>query len=209
MESPILKLYINPFLLFLIEDLKSENKTLYFKGLLRYDRIISSRKTLNLKIRTIMNRYDRYVKIQDWIDRYRELKNVERSIRVYEKELTELSKRKTNVDERDNLEKYIEERKNKELAIRNSLPNLRDAELNVEMLVNMSESSVKDIELEILSSMATIMDKRREYISKLDLLKSLEKKIATFVRGDYEKIKAERESYVNKTVYDYLSQYII
>lgn len=209
LESPILKLYINPFLLFLIEDLKSGNKTLYFKGLLRYDRIISSRKTLNLKIRTIMNRYDRYVKIQDWIDRYRELKNVERSIRVYEKELTELSKKKTNVDERDNLEKYIEERKNKELAIRSSLPNFRDAELNIEMLVNMSESSVKDIELEILNSMATLMDKRREYISKLDLLKSLEKKIATFVRGDYEKIKAERESYVNKTVYDYLSQYII
>ena len=69
--------------------------------------------------------------------------------------------------------------------------------------------TVKDIELEILNSMATLMDKRREYISKLDLLKSLEKKIATFVRGDYEKIKAERESYANKTVYDYLSQYII
>ena len=204
-ECPMLKLYINPLLLYFLEDSKRSNDSVYMKGLLRYDRIESSRKTLQAKIELLMKQYNRYDQIQSWIDKYSELKDLERRIRVYERDFFKT----INISEKRDLEVFITELKRKEEALRTSLKNVEEPDLQIDITVNSSESSVRDIELNIKNTMRILMDKRREYINKLAALKPVEKSIANFVKDDYIKIKEKRESYANKTTYDYLSKYVI
>lgn len=209
LKCPILKLYINPLLLCFIEDSKYWNDETYLKGLLRYDRIESSRKTLQVKTELLMKQCNRYGKIQHWIDRYWELKDVERRIRMYERDLFESNRKNNGVEERTNLDNLIGKLKNTAEIMRNNLKPLNEPELGIEITIDDSESNVKNIDLNIKNTMETLQNKRREYVNKLALLRPLDKSIATFVKSDYKKLKSERESYANKTVYDYLSQYII
>lgn len=209
LKCPILKLYINPLLLCFIEESKYWNDEVYLKGLLRYDRIESSRKTLKVKLESLMRQYSRYDKIQNWIDKYRELKDVERRIRMYERDLFESNRKNNEIGELTNLDNLIGKLKNTAEIMKGDLEPLKELELGIEITIDDSESSVKDIELNIKNTIATLLNKRRDYINKLALLRPLDKNIATFVKSDYKKLKSERESYANKTVYDYLSQYII
>lgn len=209
LKCPILKLYINPLLLYFIKDSSYWNDKTYFQGLLRYDRIESSRTTLKMKIESLMKQYNRYDNIQNWIDKYRELKDVERRIRMYERDLFESNRKNNKIGERTNLDNLIGNLKNTAEIMRNNLKSLNEPELGIGITVDDSESSVKDIELNIKNTMETLLNKRREYINKLALLKPMDKNIAQFVKDDYNKLKSERESYANKTVYDYLSQYMI
>lgn len=209
LECPILKLYINPLLLYFLEDSKYWNDDVYLKGLLRYDRIESSRKTLQVKTESLMKQYKRYEKIQHWIDKYWELKDVGRRIRMYERDLFESINKNYNIEKRRDLDNYITDLKNKEKLLRNNLEHVEEPDLQIDITVDNSESSVKDIELNIKNVMKILMDKRIGYINKLAALRPMDKSIANFVKEDYIKVKAERESYANKTAYDYLSQYII
>ena len=209
LRCPILKLYINPLLLYFIEDSTYWTKETYLKGLLKYDRIESSRKTIQVKIESLMKQYNRYDQIQSWIDKYWELKEVERRIRMYERDLSESIKKNNGIEKRRELDSIINELKRKEEVLRTRLGDFVDLDLQIDLTVDNSESSVKDIELNIRNTMRNLMDKRREYINKLNLLKPLDKNIAKFVKNDYNKVKAGRESYANKTTYDYLSQYVI
>ena len=209
LECPILKLYINPLLLYFLEDSTCWNDDAYLKGLLKYDRIESSRKTLQIKIGALMKQYSQYEKIQSWIDKFWELKDVERRIRMYERDLFDSIKRNYSIEKKLELDNLITDLKNKEESLKNNLGNLEETELQIEITVNNSESSVKDIELNIKNAMRILMDKRRDYINKLAALRPIDKSIAKFVKDDYIKIKTERESYASKTVYDYLSQYVI
>ena len=209
LKCPILKLYINPLLLYFIEGSSYWNDKTYLQGLLRYDRIESSRTTLKVKTELLMKQYNRYDKIQDWIDKYRELKDVERRIRMYERDLFGSNRRNNKIGERANLDELIGNLKNTAEIMRSSLEPLKEPELGIEITVDDSESSVKDIELNIKNIIETLLNKRRDYINKLAVLRPIDKNIAQFVKDDYNKLKSERESYANKTVYDYLSQYII
>ena len=208
LDSPILKIYINPLLLYMIEDVKMGKTDDYSRGFLRYDRIESSRAALQVKLGLLMKKYYQYNKIQNKIDKYWELKDLEESLRKSKRNLFKFWKNES-IEGRDVLSVEMNDLIKQIEELKKSFSDFEDSDLPIDITPDNSETSVKDIELKIKDTIRSLMDKRLKYLDKLNLLKSFNKKISTFLKEDYDKVKAERESYAGKTVYDYLSQYVI
>lgn len=191
-ECPLLKVFINPFILSLIEN-ENIDKRQYFGELLRYDLHINRKVSLEKKLNELKNKKQAIDRISEWIKNYRQLRILEAEfddeniIGPFDQNI--IAKRK--IDKINSLRKKTKDIINisgKDIKLYNGMD---------EMKLDFAEEDVIEELSEIKLAIKNIYIEQHRLDEKI-------KNVSEFVKNDYEKFKRK-----SSTVFDILNSYKI
>lgn len=176
-ECPLLEVFLNPFLRYLMEN-NAEEKEQYLNELLRYDQMNNKLTLLQKKQKIMFQELKKYNGIQEWIKYFLQLKEVEEELSSYQTPKYLLSG-----EEEEEYQQLLKKKKNLRKKTEGVI---KVDELEILLYNGMDEMQVDYIKDDISNKMSETRLGIKELFNEISQLKDKMNNVADFVKTNYQ-----------------------